>query len=139
MKCNNNHNNIILIKEYKNKIDISKIKCNKCNKNKNDIHNNELYICLKCNINLCPLCKLNHDKNHDIINYDNKNYICNKHNEKYNKYCCNKNICIYCENEHKNHKSIYYGDILPDINNDIKEYIDKLKKEIEDIINKLKI
>ena len=49
---------------------------------------------------------------------------------------------MYCENEHKNHKSIYYGDILPDINDDknddIKEYINKLKKEIKDIINKLK-
>ena len=61
MKCNNNHYHKILIKEYKNKIDISKIKCNKCNKNRNDIYNNELYICLKCKINLCPLCKLNHD------------------------------------------------------------------------------
>jgi len=135
IKCNNNHNNIILFKEYKNKI--IDIRCNKCNKNKNDILNNELYICLKCKINLCPLCKLNHEKDHDIINYDNKNYICNKHNENYIKYCCNKNICMYCENEHKNHKSIYYGDILPDINDEIKEYIDKLKKEIEDIKNKL--
>jgi len=95
MKCNNNHNNIILLNEYKNKIDISKIKCNKCNKNKNEIYNNELYICLNCNINLCPLCKLNHDKNHDIINYDNKNYICNKYNGNYIKYCCNKiYVCI---------------------------------------------
>ena len=52
MKCNNNHNNIIILKEYKNKI--IDIRCNKCNKNKNDIHNNELYICLKYKINLCP-------------------------------------------------------------------------------------
>ena len=44
---------------------------------------------------------------------------------------------MYCGNEHKNHESIYYGDILLDINDDIKEYIDKLIKEIEDIINKL--
>jgi len=138
MKCNNNHNNIILLKEYKNKIDLSKIRCNKCNKNRNDIHNNELYICFNCKINLCPLCKINHDKNHDIINYDNKNYICNKHNENYIRSCCNKNICMYCEDEHKNHNSIYYGDILPkNINDDIKEYIDKLKNEIEDIKNKL--
>ena len=53
IKCNNNHNSILLLKEYKNKIDISKIRCNKCNKNRNDIHNNELYICLNCKINLC--------------------------------------------------------------------------------------
>ena len=118
MKCTNNHSNIISLKEYKNKIDISKLKCNICNKN-----NNELYICLKCKINLCQLCKLNHDLNHDIINYNNKNYICNKNNEHYIKYCCNKNICMLCEREHKNHKSIYYGDILPVINNDIEEYL----------------
>ena len=137
MRCINNHNNIILLKDYINKIDISKIKCNKCNKSKNETHNNEFYICLKCNNNLCPLCKSIHDKNHDIINYDNKNYICNKHNEIYTKYCCNKNICMECENEHKNHKSIYYGDILPNINDDIKEYIYKLRKEIEEIKNKI--
>ena len=137
MKCINNHDNILLLKDYNNKIGISKIKCNKCNKNKNDVDNNEFYICLKCNINLCPICKSSHDKNHNIINYDDKNYICNKHNENYNKYCCNKNICNECENEHKNHKSINYGDILPNINDEIKEYIDKLKNEIEDIKNKL--
>jgi hypothetical protein len=133
MKCINNHNNMILLKDYNNKIDISKIRCNICNKNKTDIDNNEFYICLKCNINLCLSCKPTHDKNHDIINYDDKNYICNKHNENFIKYCCNKNICMKCENEHKNHKSIYYGDILPNINDDIKEYIDKLKNEIYNI------
>ena len=95
MKCINDHNNIILLKDFKNKIDISKIKCQKCNMSKNEIHNNALYICLNCIINLCPLCKLSHDKEHNIINYDNKNYICHKHNESYDKYCCNKNICIY--------------------------------------------
>jgi len=137
MKCINNHYNIILLKDYINKIDISKIKCNKCYKSRNETHNNEFYICIKCNINLCPLCKSIHDKNHDIINYDNKNYICNKHNENYTKYCCNKNICIDCENEHKNHKGIYYGEILPNINDEIKEYIDKFKKELEEIKNKL--
>jgi len=138
MKCINDHNNKILLKDFKNKIDISKIKCQKCSMSKNEIHNNALYICLNCNINLCPLCKLSHDKEHNIINYDNKNYICHLHNESYDKYCCNKNICIYCGNEHKNHDSIYYGDILPDINDDIKKYIDKLKNEIEDIINLFK-
>ena len=138
MKCNNNHKNILLIKDYNNKIDISKIKCIECNKNRSEIYNNEFYICLKCNINLCPLCKLKHDNNHDIINYESKNYKCNKHNENYTKYCCNKNICIECENEHSNHKSIYYGNILPNINeNNIKEYIDKFSNEIRNIITRL--
>ena len=137
MKCINNHNNILSLKDYIEKIGISKIKCNDCNKNKYDTPNNEFYICLICNINLCPVCKSTHDKNHNIINYDDKNYICNKHNENYIKYCCNKNICKECENEHKDHNNINYEDILPNINDDIKVYIDKLKKEIDDIKNKL--
>jgi len=141
MKCNNNHNNIILLKEYNNIInniiDISKMKCKKCNKNRNYIYNNELYICLNCKMNLCPLCKSSHDKNHYIIKYDNKNYICNKHNEIYTKYLYNKNICMLCENEHKNHKSLYYGELLTDINDEIKEYIDKFKNEMKNIFDNI--
>ena len=34
-----------------------------------------MYICNKFNMNLCPLCKLNHDKNHKLINYEDKYYI----------------------------------------------------------------
>ena len=54
-------------------------------------------------MNLCPLCKLMHDKSHSIINYDNKNYICNKHNEIFLRYCddCNKDLCLRCTNEYK--------------------------------------
>ena len=141
MKCNNNHNNIILLKEYNNIInniiDISKMKCKKCKKNRNYIYNNELYICLNCKMNLCPLCKSSHDKNHYIIKYDNKNYICNKHNEIYTKYLYNKNICMLCENEHKNHKSLYYGELLTDINDEIKEYIDKFKNEMKNIFDNI--
>ena len=50
MKCINNHNNIILLKDYDNKIDISKIKCKMCNMSKNEVHDNAMFICLKCNI-----------------------------------------------------------------------------------------
>ena len=56
-------------------IDISKIKCGKCNnKSKANTFNNEFYICHECKMNLCPLCKSIHDKTHAIINYDEKNY-----------------------------------------------------------------
>ena len=30
-------------------------------------------------MNLCPLCKSNHDKKHKIINYAQKFYVCKKH------------------------------------------------------------
>ena len=55
-ECKNGHKKEnILLNEYENmqKIDISKIVCNNCYKNNNNI-NEELYICNKCNINLCP-------------------------------------------------------------------------------------
>ena len=99
----------IIIEEYENiqGIDISKIKCNKCENNKSNTYNNEFYRCIKCKVNICPLCKSKHDKNHNIINYENKNYICENHNEILIKYCndCKKNICISCSNEHKSRKN----------------------------------
>ena len=90
---------------------------------------------------MCPLCKLKHDKNHKIINYDLKDYTCNKNNEFYIRYCkkCNKNICVKCEKEHKNHDNISLGEMIPDnnANDELKIYIDELKKIIDNIIIKL--
>jgi len=89
--CKNNHNiNNILLKEFENKekIDISKIICDNCKiKNKSNTYNNEFYKCNICKTNLSPLCKSNNNKEHKIINYDNKNNICKMHNINYNKYC----------------------------------------------------
>ena len=44
--------------------------------------NNQLYKCCNCN-NFCPICKLNHNKDHKLIDYKLKNYLCNMHGEKY--------------------------------------------------------
>ena len=76
-------------------------------------YNNEFYICNTCNMKLCPLCKVKHNKNHDIINYDDKNYLCKKHNDMFIKYCkaCKENICILCENAHNGHDIIWKYDI----------------------------
>ena len=107
--CINNHSkNIILLNEYKitTNIDQSKIKCDVCKENdKGKTYNNSFFKCLNCKINVCPMCKSNHNKDHNIINYDDKNYICDKHNELFNSYCydCQKNLCIFCEKEHNNH------------------------------------
>ena len=69
--------------------------------------------------NISPLCKSKHENKHIIVKYENRNIICNKHNEKYIKYCneCNKDICMECIIEHKNHKGIYYGEIIENIDN----------------------
>ena len=149
-ECKNNHtiNNILLEKyEDSQNIDISKIICEICKeKNKGNAHENIFHRCTKCKINLCPLCKSKHDNSHNIINYDLKDYICEEHNELYIEYCieCKKDICLSCENNHKNHETIFYKNIMRDINelkNDINEYkkeIDIFNYNIDDIINKLK-
>ena len=129
--CKNNHEiNNILLNEYENNIDISKIICNNCKiKNKNNTYKHEFYRCNICKINICPLCKSNH--NHKVINYDNKNYICEKHNMNYNKYCkdCKSNICMVCFKEHKNNSIIYYEELILN-EEDNKEEMNKLKKYI---------
>jgi len=144
--CKNNHKiNNILINEYENmeKIDISKIICDECKKkNKSNTYNNEFYRCNICKINICPLCKSNHNNNHKIINYNNKNYICEIHNMNYIRYCkdCKLNICMMCFKEHKNHSVIDYGDIIisnednVSKKNKFEEYINKLNNIIDKII-----
>ena len=124
------------------KINLSKIICEKCRvNNMGNTYNNEFFRCLKCNINICPLCKSCHDNNHNIIEYNKMNYICNIHNEIYIKYCkrCRKNMCKLCEKDHYNHEKIYYENILTNENriNELKDYVGKLKNEIKDIIFKL--
>ena len=113
--CINKLEKEIFINEYDETqdINISNIKCNKCNNNKGNTYNNEFYKCINCNINICPICKSNHKNNHNIINYDKRYIICNIHNESYFGYCneCKKNICTYCEDEHDNHDIITYGKI----------------------------
>ena len=72
----------INLNEFENNqiLDISQIKCDICKvKNKSNTFNNEFYICYECKKNICPLCKTIHDNTFTIINYDNKNNICNKH------------------------------------------------------------
>ena len=100
-KCKNKHEiNNLSFEEFEKiqNIEESNIKCDKCKINNKGKFENIFYKCNTCKMNICPLCKLNHDKLHNIINYDLKKYICDIHNEKYISYCknCNKNICINC-------------------------------------------
>jgi len=147
--CKNGHNlENILLSEFENtkKIESSNTLCGNCKKkNICNSFNNKIYICLSCKINLCPLCKSSHDKNHKLIDFKERNLRCNYHNEDYIKYCtnCKLNICMACENEHKDHNIVYFGDIFTDkekIKNDINEiksYIEKFNGEIEKIISEL--
>lgn len=68
--CKNGHNkdNILLDKfENTQNINESEIKCSVCNTNKSKIYNQIFYICNKCKMNICPICKSIHDKTHIII------------------------------------------------------------------------
>ena len=142
--CKNNHayNNILInYFEFTQKINLNEIICDICKKqNKGDTHNNEFYICNNCNKNICPLCKSNHDKNHIIINYDDKNYLCKKHNDVFNKYCktCNENICIVCENDHDNHDILDLSKILIK-KNDFNKIMEELRQSIDKYKSKIKI
>ena len=87
-ECKNRHKiENISLNEFENmqKINKSKTISNKCYKNNINI-NEELYICNDCNIKLCSLCKYKHNKRHNIINYNEKNYICKKHKVGFIKY-----------------------------------------------------
>ena len=151
--CKNGHKiDNISLNEYEKTqdIDISKIKCEikDDDYNKGNTFENTFYRCNTCKKNLCPICKSNHNKGdylgHKIINYENKNYICEIHNIPFIQYCqgCKTNLCIFCGKEHKDHSVIGFQDILSSKEdhkkeiNELKENIDKLNKEINDIIEK---
>ena len=147
--CKNGHiKENIKLKEFNDtqKIDITKIKCNICNKSKNEVFNQELYICCDCNKNLCLLCKSKHDNTHSIINYENKNYVCIKHDEQFFKYCedCKIDLCLSCTEGHKNHKVISFEDKLINLKdlrkkmNDLNSLLNTFKKNLNELIQKLK-
>ena len=144
--CKNGHiiNNIPLDKYYNTQIiDESNIKCgNSCKITKAEAFKGKFYKCLICKINLCPLCFSKHDKEHIIINYDKKNYVCEKHGEILISYCdkCKINLCMQCEIEHIHKQIDSYKNIIPnkdEVENNLKEFkikIDKLDENIEEII-----
>ena len=147
--CKNEHSNNMLIKEYEQSqnIDLNKIVCSKCNAKKLETYENLMYFCNKCKMILCPLCKSQHDKlnkAHNAINYDFKNYTCEKHNELYNSYCksCKNNICVKCQKEHLKHDIISFGTIFPDVDdllnslNDFRKIIDTFNNDINNIIDR---
>ena len=135
-ECKNGHNiNNILLDEFEDTqyIDESKIICDECKENNlNKSYKKKFYRCNKCKMNICPICKNKHNKEHNIINYNEKNYICEIHNELYTFYCktCKKDICLICEKEHNNHEIISYGKIIKE-----EKEIKKKIKELKEIIN----
>ena len=142
-KYDHSQENILLnLFEESQKINLNEIICGFCHQNnKKNTHNNQFYICNTCKKYICPLCQSVHDKNHRIMNYNDKNYMCRNHNESFIKFCenCCENICILCEKNHKKHNLIDLSkmildknDLLKNIQN-LKETFDKFKYKINAI------
>ena len=141
IECKNGHKrNNLSFKQFNDSQneDISKIICKLCNKSKLITIDNKMFFCFKCNANICPNCKFNHDMTHKLVNYEGKNFICHKHGEYFNMYCktCKQNVCPNCESEHynNNHEIMILEDLIVD-KNELKEQFDKTEKNI----NKFKI
>ena len=137
--CKNNHLTSVKLDKFKDsqKIDLSQIKCHNCkSKSMGDTFEHAFYYCLNCKINICVLCKVKHNNNHFIINYEQKNYKCPIHFDSYFKYChnCKSNICLLCNQLHSMHKLEPFENIISNPDNKRIE-LDKLKNEI-DIFNK---
>ena len=149
-KCKNDHfiGNILLHEnKAKQKIDMSKIICEVCQRqNKASTFNKIFFRCLNCKINFCPLCKNKHDNTHKVINYEEKDYLCDLHNEKLSSFCesCQKNICMYCI-EHDKHKLVTFKEIFPDINvetekiGELEDLVNKVKNKLDFMIDRIKI
>ena len=83
-------------------------------------------------------------KKHELLDYNNINYMCLNHKDFYVSYCqdCKINLCMKCESKHNNfHRIINFKTIFPDeeqIKEDIKLFrkkIDKFKEIITKLIN----
>ena len=144
--CKNAHNSEdILFKNFEQmqKIDESKIICNICkNINKSNTYNHIFNKCISCGNLICPLCKSLHDKNHIIVGYEEKDFICNLHNELYSSFCkiCKKDICLICESEHLNHDKISFAGIIPN-KKELEDELEETKKtiyEFKKVIDNLK-
>ena len=143
--CKNNHKtNNIFFKEY----EYTQIKnknnsiCDSCK----TLINKDGYLCTNCNYKLCLLCQLVHDKSHNFIYIENKEYNCNIHNKSYVSYCqtCEIDLCELCVKEHDyEHEIINFIELMTNSNNlvnklnELRTGIDKFKNFIKEIIDLL--
>ena len=139
--CKGKHEkDYIFLKDFEDtqKVDESKIICDKCKNDKSNTYNNDFFICKTCQLNLCPLCSSTH-KGHAIFKYEKRNFICDIHKNQYSLYCekCEKDICVLCEKDHNNHKTITYGKLITD-DKDLKNKKEELKKGIEKLKGTIK-
>ena len=140
--CKNNHtHNNIMLNDLENILNMNelKIKCNNCDMTKYKPYN-KFFKCLTCGQNLCNLCNTIHNKSHQTIDYDKRNYFCNIHKSKYISYCdrCKINLCSICNKEHNNnHSRVYFVNMSEDIS-DLKKKMNEFKRKIDKLNDKIK-
>ena len=144
--CKNGHriNKISLDKYYNTQIiDEANIKCgNNCEITKPEAFKGKFYKCITCKINLCPLCYSKHYKNHNIIDYEKKDYFCENHGEILISFCdyCKKNLCMRCEMEHNHNQIVSFKIIISNKDEveknleDFQKKLSKLNENMEEII-----
>ena len=120
-QCKNGHKYDNLLLSQFNELqteDISQILCGICKKSKSQTFENKMSFCFDCKINICNLCISIHDNNHNIIEYEKKNYICENDGEHFTSYCqtCKKNLCVSCENDHSQHEVIPFSKLMKNKN-----------------------
>ena len=155
-ECQNKHKGNISLEEYMqkyNKNTISNQKCDECNKNQNEFKIDYSY-CSKCNKFMYNICldKHRNDDDHNFINFQRYDSLCNIHSNLFSFYCikCKINICIYCKSNHKSHDLIdlstlvYTDEEKKKLDEEIKNMelkiinLDKIKQEIKNKIDNLK-
>ena len=144
--CENGHvKKNILLNQFKNTqhLETENIFCSECQKKRSEIFQNTIHKCLTCKKKLCPICRSNHAASHEIIDYEDLNYICEEDNDNFVGYCeeCGKQYCMTCEENHDEHQKIYFRNMLPkkkDLQNslaNLKTCIDDFKEQCDEIIN----
>ena len=120
----------IKLQEYNNTqiIDESEIKCSNCPNSLANSDVNNFYYCFECKKNFCSKCKPSHSNHKNIVDFSEKDFRCPQHPGKdFASYClnCKKNLCVFCSKEHKNHDITNFSNLIQEEN---KEYIDRIQK-----------
>lgn len=121
-KCPNHGSKNMTINDYLNNMKKNAFlynKCYSCQKQQNEINNNELFkYCTDCQLIICNNCIMNHDKQHFKIKNNLKTTICNLHPKNKNiSYCvdCKCHLCKEClkHRKHMRHKKQIIEEIKP--------------------------